>query len=103
MPKPVIHDNDGHVDDLLSCLLLWLSPAIDLQAVTITDGDCYAAQSFEALLKMVTYLDLEGAEVAFSEDPVPNPFPDNWRRESYIMNELPLFSEISLKKIYQRG
>jgi purine nucleosidase len=103
MPKPVIHDNDGHVDDLLSCLLLWLSPAVDLQAVTLTDGDCYAAQSFEALLKMATYLDLEGAEVAYSEDPVPNPFPDNWRRESYIMNELPLFSEISLKKLYQQG
>lgn len=103
MPKPVIHDNDGHVDDLLSGLLLWLSSEVDLQAVTLTDGDCYAAQSFEALLKMATYLDLEGAEVAYSEDPVLNPFPDNWRRESYIMNELPLFSEISLKKIYQQG
>ncbi len=103
MPIPVLHDNDGHVDDLLSCLLLWLSPQIDLQAITITDGDCYAIQSFEALLKMATYLDLEGAEVAYSEDPVPNPFPDNWRRESYIMNELPLFSEITLKKLYQQG
>ncbi len=103
MPKPVIHDNDGHVDDLLSGLLLWLSSEVDLQAVTLTDGDCYAAQSFEALLKMATYLDLEGAEVAYSEDPVLNPFPDNWRRESYIMNELPLFSEISLKKVYQQG
>lgn len=103
MPKPVIHDNDGHVDDLLSCLLLWLSPEVDLQAITITNGDCHAAQSFEALLKMVTFLDLEGAEVAYSEDPVPNEFPENWRRESYIMNELPLFSEISWKKLYQQG
>jgi purine nucleosidase len=103
MPKSVIHNNDGHVDDLLSSILLWLSPEIDLQAVTITNGDCYADQSFEALLKMATYLDLEGAEVAYSEDPVPNPFPDNWRRESYIMNELPLFSENALKKLYQQG
>lgn len=103
MPKSVIHDNDGHVDDLLSSLLLWLSPEVDLQAITITNGDCYADQSFEALLKMATFLDLEGAEIAYSEGPVPNPFPDNWRRESYIMNELPLFSEIALKKIYQQG
>lgn len=103
MPKPVIHDNDGHVDDLLSSILLWLSPEVDLQAVTITNGDCYADQSFEALLKMATYLNLEGAEIAYNEDPVPNPFPDNWRRESYIMNELPIFSDNALKKPYQQG
>ncbi len=103
MAKPVIHDNDGHVDDLLSSVLLWLSPEIELQAATVTDGDCYVAQSFEALLKIATYLDLEGAEVAYSEDPVPHPFPDNWRRESYIINELPLFGELALKKLYQQG
>lgn len=103
MPRPVIHDNDGHVDDLLSTLLLWLSPAVDLQAVTITDGDCYAQQAYEAVLKMATYLDLEGAEVGLSEDQVANPFPENWRRESYIINELPIFSDNALKKIYQTG
>ena len=103
MPKLVIHDNDGHVDDLLSSLLLWLSSDIDLQAIIITNGDCYADQSFAALLKMATYLDLEGAEVAYSDSAVPNPFPDNWRKESYIINELPLFAEIALKKLYQQG
>lgn len=101
--KSVIHSNDGHVDDLLSSILLWLSAEVDLQAITITNGDCYADQAFEALLKMATYLDLEGAEIAYSEDPVPNPFPDNWRRESYIMNELPLFSANALKRLYQQG
>src|SRR5688572_9588229 len=103
MPRPVIHDNDGHVDDLLSSILLWLSAEVDLQAVTITNGDCYADQSFEALLKMATYLNLEGAEIAYSEDEVPHPFPENWRRESYIMNELPIFSDNSLRKPYQQG
>jgi len=103
MPKSVLHSNDGHVDDLLSSILLWLSPEIDLQAIAITNGDCYADQAFEAVLKMATYLDLEGAEIAYSEDPVPNQFPENWRRESFIMNELPLFSENALKKLYQQG
>jgi purine nucleosidase len=103
MPRPVIHDNDGHVDDLLSTLLLWLSPEIDLQAVTLTDGDCYVQQAYEALVKMATYLDLEGAEVGYSEDAVPNEFPENWRRESYIINELPIFSDNALKKPYQTG
>lgn len=103
MPKLVIHDNDGHVDDLLSSVLLWLSSEVDLQAIIITNGDCYADQSFSALLKMATYLDLEGTEVAYSDYPVPNQFPENWRKESYIINELPLFGEIALKKLYQQG
>lgn len=103
MPRPVIHDNDGHVDDLLSTLLLWLAPQVDLQAVTLTDGDCYVQQAYEAMVKMATFLDLEGAEIGYSEDPVTNEFPENWRRESYIINELPIFSENALKKPYQSG
>jgi purine nucleosidase len=103
MPKPIIHDHDGHVDDMLSCILLWLSPDIELQAVGVTNGDCYADQAFEALLKMATFLDLEGTEVAVNDDPMPNPFPDNWRRESYIINELPIFGEIDLRHPYQHG
>jgi purine nucleosidase len=103
MPIPVIHDNDGHVDDLLSTILLWLAPEVELQAVTITNGDCYVQQAYEATLKMATFLDLEGAEVGLSEDPMVNDFPENWRRESYIINELPIFSENALKKPYQTG
>ncbi len=102
-PKLVLHDHDGHVDDLLSSVLLWLSPDVDLQAVSITNGDCFADQAFEAMQKIATYLDLEGAEIAVCDDPVPNPFPDNWRRESYIINELPLFGDNYLKKPYQQG
>ena len=86
MPRLVIHDNDGHVDDILSSILLWLSPEISMQALTVTDGDCFVQQSFEALVKIATFLDLEGAEIGYSDDPCPNPFPDNWRRESYIIN-----------------
>lgn len=103
MPKPVIHDHDGHVDDILSCILLWLAPEIDLQAVGVTNGDCYSPQAFEAVLKMATYLDIEGPEIAYNDDEVPNPFPANWRKESYIINELPLFGENYLKKLYQEG
>lgn len=102
MPRLVIHDNDGHVDDILSSILLWLSPdQISMQAITVGEGDCYAQQSYEALLKIATFLDFEGAEIGYSEDPCPNPFPDNWRRESYIINELPIFSDNELKAPYQ--
>ncbi|MBY0550154.1 MAG: nucleoside hydrolase [Candidatus Obscuribacterales bacterium] len=101
MTKPVIHDNDGHVDDFLSTVLLWLAPTVSLQAITVTDGDCFVQQSFEAYIKIATFLNMEGAEIGYSEDPVQNPFPDNWRRESYIINELPIFSDNELKHTYQ--
>jgi purine nucleosidase len=103
MAKSVIHNHDGHVDDILACLLLWLHSEVDLQVVGITNGDCYFDQSFEAMLKIATYLDLEGPEIAVSEDCMPNPFPDNWRRESYIINELPLFGANDFKKPYKQG
>lgn len=103
MTKPVLHDHDGHVDDLLSTVLLWLAPEVELQAVGITNGDCYHDQAFEAMLKIATYLDLEGTEIAVCPDDMPNPFPDSWRRESHIINELPLFGENYLKKSYQQG
>lgn len=101
MPKLAIHDNDGHVDDILSTILLWLSPELSVLAVTISDGDCFVQQSFEALLKIATFLDVNGGEIGYSEEPCPNQFPDNWRRESYIMNELPIFGDNVLKSPYQ--
>lgn len=97
----VIHDNDGHVDDLLSTMVLWLAPDVSVQAVTVSDGDCYVQQSYESLIKIATFLEVEGGEIGMSEDPLPHPFPDNWRKESYIINELPIFSDNSLKKPYQ--
>lgn len=88
---------------MISCILLWLSPEVELQAIGITNGDCYADQAFEALLKMATYLNLEGPEIASSDAPMPHPFPENWRRESYIINELPIFGANDLKKPYQQN
>lgn len=74
-----------------------------MQAVTVTDGDCFVQQSFEALVKIATFLDFEGAEIGYSDVPCPNPFPDNWRRESYIINELPIFGDNEMRSPYQTG
>lgn len=103
MPRPVLHDHDGHVDDLLSAMLLWLSPETELQAIGVTNGDCYADLAFEAMVKIATFLEVEGAEISLCPEEMPNPFPDNWRRESHIINELPIFGENYLKKRYQVG
>lgn len=103
MPISVIHDNDGHVDDLLSALLLWLAPEIDLQAICVTAGDSFPDQSYQALCKMATFLDLEGPEIAYSDESMVNDFPENWRRESVLINQMSLFSENAFKKPYQQN
>jgi purine nucleosidase len=103
MSIPVIHDHDGHVDDLLTCLLLWLAPEIDLQAIGISKGNCYVDQAFQSMLKIATFLDLEGAEISLSEEETAHQFPETWRRESFIVNELPLFRANDLKKPYAQG
>ncbi|SRR5579883_2507409 len=103
MSQPTLHDCGGHVDDLIATVLLWLAPDVDLQAIGVTNSDCYADQAYEALVKIATYLDLEGAEIAVCPEEMPNPFPDSWRRESHIINELPLFGENYLKEPYQQG
>ncbi len=101
MRRPILLDQGGHVDDLLSTLLLWLSPEVELQAVGVTNAGCYADLAYETTLKMATYLNLEGPEIAVSNEEVPNPFPINWRDDSVVINDLPLFEDIALKRRYQ--
>jgi purine nucleosidase len=103
MGKPLIHDQDGHVDDLIACVLLWLAPEIDLQAVGISDGHCIIEQAYECLIKIATFLDLEGAEIGLGEELISNPFHMSWRKESHVINTLPLFSENDLRKPYSQG
>jgi len=103
MGKPLIHDHDGHIDDLMACLILWLMPEVDLLAVGISDGQCYIKQAYECLIKIATFLDLEGVEIGVGDELVHNPFPKAWRKESLVTNSLPLFSENELKKPYSQG
>jgi len=103
MGKPLIHDQDGHVDDLIACTMLWLAPEVDLQAVGISDGHCLIDQAYECLIKIATFLDLEGVEIGMGDELISNPFHMSWRKESRVINTLPLFSENDLKKPYSQG
>lgn len=103
MSIPVIQDNDGGHDDLMSALMLWLVPEIDLQAITVSDGNCYVQTAYETLLKMAAFLDLHGAEIGYGDHSVINPFPESWKRQSLIIDQLPVFSEDTTKEPYQFG
>ncbi len=101
MSNLVIHDHDGHIDDLISFILLYLAPSIDLQVVGITSGDSYVDDAFRASINIATYLEMENVEIAKSPELPTNPFPESWRKESSLVANLPIFSQISHKRPYQ--
>jgi len=100
MGKPLIHDHDGHVDDLIACVILWLAPEVELEAVGISDGHCIIEQAYECLIKIATFLNLEGVEIGQGAELLSNPFHPSWRQESHVINTLPLFFANDLKKPY---
>lgn len=53
LPRRVLFDHDGGIDDLLSLLLLLRLPNIELVGITITPADCYPQ---EALLSTKKFL-----------------------------------------------
>ncbi|MBW4698539.1 MAG: nucleoside hydrolase [Aphanocapsa lilacina HA4352-LM1] len=91
MRKPVIHDQDGHADDLVATLLLALYPAVDLRAVVVNSGDCIPQVSAAVLAALLDRLGKGAVPVAWQHHALPHPFPLTWQRES--LNYLRAFPE----------
>ncbi|MEO1171674.1 MAG: nucleoside hydrolase, partial [Myxococcota bacterium] len=85
---PVLFDHDGGVDDLISLLLIGLSPDIELKAVTVTPADCLLSDAVESTLKLLT-LTGRSVPVAAGRYYGVNPFPHEWRVQPKIINALP--------------
>lgn len=83
---PVIHDHDGHIDDLISLALLATAPEGKLHATTLSPGDCYLEPSIEAVEKLLTVLNITDIDFTFGTDEGIHPFPHNYRKDS---NNLP--------------
>ncbi len=82
MTVPVIHDQDGHADDLVATLLLAAHPAVELKAVTVNSGDCLPVVSTQVLLEILAQLGHPDVPVAYQLHDLPHPFPLAWQHES---------------------
>lgn len=82
MAKPVIHDQDGHADDLVATLLLTAHPAVDLKAAIVNSGDCLPEVSAQVLQEVLLQLGLPEVVVAYQIHSLPHPFPAAWQAES---------------------
>ncbi len=89
----VLMDHDGAVDDFLATLLLMTMEHIQPLGIIVTPADCYIQPAISATRKI---LDLKGrSDIPVAESTVRgiNPFPTIYRRDSFVVDHLPILNE----------
>jgi purine nucleosidase len=93
MNRPVFFDHDGGIDDYLSLLLLLGYEDLDILGISVTPADCFAEAAVPATRRI---LDLAGrTDIVTAEATIdgPNPFPDDWRLDSFKIEAFPIFNQ----------
>jgi purine nucleosidase len=94
MSKPlVLMDHDGGVDDYLSTLLLMTMQHIQPLGIIVTPADCYIQPAVSATRKILDLVGCSSIPVAESTVRGINPFPRLYRRDSFIVDHLPILNE----------
>jgi purine nucleosidase len=86
-------DQDGGVDDYLATMLLMTMEHIQPLGIVVTPADCYIQPAVSATRKI---LDLVGRwDIPVAESTVRgiNPFPTLYRRDSFVVDHLPILNE----------
>lgn len=89
----VLMDHDGGVDDYLATMLLMTMPHIQPLGVVITPADCYAEPAVSATRKILDLMGCSDVPVAASTVRGLNPFPRLYRRDSFIVDHLPILNQ----------
>lgn len=100
-PTPVIHDQDGHADDLVATLLLAAHPAVDLKAVVVNSGDAIPEVSAKVLAEVLDQLGHPPVALAYELYTLPHPFPEAWQRES--INYLNAYPQANRRSVARAG
>lgn len=94
MSKPlVLMDQDGGVDDYLATLLLMTMEQIQPLGVVVTPADCYIQPAVSATRKILDFVGRSDIPVAQSTVRGINPFPALYRRDSFVVDHLPILNE----------
>ena len=90
MPKLILMDHDGAIDDLLSQLLVLTMPDTELIGVTVTPADCYIEPALESTYKLLQVMGQEQVALGRGDYYGINSFPNEWRARPEIINALPM-------------
>lgn len=89
----VLMDCDGGIDDYLSTILLMTMEHIEPLGVIVTPADCYIQPAVSATRKILDLMGCASIPVAESTVRGINPFPRLYRRDSFIVDHLPILNE----------
>ena len=90
MPKLILMDHDGAIDDLLSQLLVLTMPDTELIGITVTPADCYIEPALESTYKLLQLMGKESVPLGRGDYYGINAFPNEWRARPEIINALPM-------------
>ncbi|WP_071188426.1 nucleoside hydrolase [Trichormus sp. NMC-1] len=89
----VLMDHDGGVDDYLATMLLLTMEHIQLLGIVVTPADCYIQPAVSATRKIIDLMKFSHIPVAESTVRGINPFPRLYRRDSVIVDHLPILNQ----------
>ena len=89
----VLMDHDGGVDDYLATLLLMTMEHLQPIGIVVTPADCYIQSAVSATRKILDLIGCTDVPVAQSTVRGINPFPRLYRRDSLIVDHLPILNE----------
>ena len=89
----VLMDHDGGVDDYLATMLLMTMDNIQPLGVVVTPADCYAQPAVSATRKILDLMGLSHIPVAESKVRGVNPFPNLYRRDSFVVDHFPILNQ----------
>ncbi|MBD2773314.1 nucleoside hydrolase [Iningainema tapete] len=94
MPKQlVLMDHDGGIDDYLATMLLMTMDHIKPLGIVVTPADCYAEPAVSATRRILDLMECSHIPVAQSTVRGINPFPQLYRRDSFIVDHLPILNQ----------
>lgn len=102
----VLMDCDGGIDDYLSVMLLMTMEEVQPLGIVVTPADCYIQPAVSATRKILDFMGRQDVPVAESTVRGINPFPRLYRRDSFIVDHLPILNErdiIETPKVPESG
>jgi purine nucleosidase len=91
--QQVLLDHDGAIDDYLATMLLMTMEHIEPLGVIVTPADCYAQPAVSATRKMLDLMGKSHIPVAESTVRGINPFPQMYRRDSFVVDHFPILNQ----------
>jgi purine nucleosidase len=89
----VLMDHDGGIDDYLATVLLMTMEHIQPLGIVVTPADCYIQPAVSATRKILDLMGRWDIPVAQSTVRGINPFPTLYRRDSFVVDHLPILNE----------